>query len=159
MEYQEQMSNTIDEMKHLFNEMKMFHDATKDRQAMWEKLIAEQTNNNKERLDMMERKWGYLMKITITLLGIFLMSFVRDTIAISNRPTSTEVTKMINDGDYSTKSDVMRGSEEMIDGIYDELERHTDITDDASYVNSENLKIKVNQKITDYNPRSIGNGN
>jgi len=149
----EQMSDIFVEAKSLFGEMKTLHQSMIERQAIWEKLIDSQTQNNRERLELIDRRWGNLMKVVVILISIFLMSFVRDTIAISNRPTKDDVQRILIENDYSSKSDVMRGTNSVIDDVYSTLERETKMTHEKSKLESENAKINANRQITGYTPR------
>ena len=54
MTYTENMGDIANEVRGMLTEMKALHNITKERQEMWEKMIAETTSNNKERLELHE---------------------------------------------------------------------------------------------------------
>lgn len=155
MSSQQEMSETLNKINTVFSKMEILYDTSRERQEMWERLIQEQRESDKERILLIEKRWGGLMKIVIVLAGIFLASFIRDTVAIGVRPTGEEIKQMIDKRDYATKSDVMRGVESIVDDTYNTFERETEMTHKEASLESEDIKLNANRKITNYNPRSI----
>jgi len=141
------ISDALNEMKMVLSEMRTLHETGIERQKIWEQLITEMTNNNKERLNLIDKRWNCLRQIVIVFIGTFLTAALGGGFVIDKRVSDIELEDRVKE--FAREDDVSRAINVVIEDSYDVYEREEILTHDEAREGEGDIKRKVNREFGD----------
>ena len=141
------MSEFLEEARSTLFEIKQFQELHNQHLQMYKDLTDKRMEIAEKAADM---RWINIRNMLIGLIGVFLLSFISDKIALMDRPTNEEIKQ-----EYTNTERLLRGFGCVVDDNYDTMELKGDLThEEANRLRIEAKKNILREIDPDYRERS-----
>lgn len=156
---EEQMSDSLQKVELLVSKMEMLYNSAKERQENWEKIMSNGMEYQKERLDVIDKRWAFLMRIVVSVFVLVLGTAVTGGFVIDKRTTEDDVKYMIKE--FAREDDVGRAFGTVTEDAYDVYKEKGLMSPEEARDGEADLKGKINEDFGDSyrTAKEIKNGN